>query len=144
MVNVTIGNYYPENSIIHRLDPRVKLFSTFIWILSVFLTNNFFGYFLLLLYLLVVVKVSKIPFGKLLKGLKPILAILLFSVIVNVLLTKGQPLFSWGSFYISKEGVMKGGFLAIRLVYLVLGTSVMTLTTTPNDLADGLEKSLGF
>lgn len=144
MAKITIGNYYPEKSIIHSLDPRVKLFSTLIWVVLLFLINNFMAYGLLTVYFFSVVKASKIPFGKLLKGLKGIIFILLFSIIVNVLFTKGHPIISAGYFFVSKEGLIKGSYMAIRLIYLVLGTSIMTLTTKPNDLADGLEKSLGF
>lgn len=144
MANITIGNYYPENSIIHRLDPRVKLFATLVWIVLLFVTNSFLGYAVWTVYLFTVILLAKIPFSKLLKGLRGILFILLFSVVVNVLMTKGQVVFSAGILSVTREGLRKGAFLGLRLIYLVVGTSIMTLTTTPNDLADGMEKGLGF
>ncbi len=144
MSEITIGNYYPENSIIHRLDPRVKLFGTLVLIVLLFVINNFFAYGVMTLYLLAVVKASRVPFKKLLRGLRAILFILMFSIIINILLTNGHELFHIGSISITEEGLIKGAYMAVRLVYLVIGTSIMTLTTTPNDLSDGLEKSFGF
>ena len=144
MASITIGNYYPENSIIHKLDPRVKLFSTLVLIILLFVINNFVGYGVITIYLLVIIKMSKVPFKKLLKGIRGILFILLFSVVINILLTGGEEILHIGILSITKEGLIKGAYMAIRLVYLVVGTSIMTLTTTPNDLSDGLEKAFGF
>lgn len=144
MANLTIGQYYPENSIIHRLDPRVKLFGTLVFIVLLFTMNNLLGYGLFTIVMVSVIKASKVPFSKLLKGVKGILFILLLSAVLNVFLTPGYLLIEFWIFKITKEGLIKGGFIAIRLVYLVICTSIMTLTTTPNDLADGLEKAFGF
>lgn len=144
MANLTIGQYYPENSIIHRLDPRVKLFGTLVFIVLLFTMNNLLGYGLFTIVMVSVIKASKVPFSKLLKGVKGILFILLLSAVLNVFLTPGHLLIEFWIFKITKEGLIKGGFIAIRLVYLVICTSIMTLTTTPNDLADGLEKAFGF
>ena len=144
MANITIGQYYPENSIIHKLDPRVKLFGTMVFIVLLFLIENIWGYALFMVFMAAVIKVSKVPFQKLLKGVRGILFILLFSAVLNIFLTPGDVIFDWWIFTVTKEGLIKGGFIAIRLVYLVICTSIMTLTTTPNDLADGLEKAFGF
>lgn len=144
MANITIGQYYPENSIIHKLDPRVKLFGTLVFIVLLFMIKNVWGYALFTVFMAAIVKASKVPFGKLLKGVRGILFILLFSAILNVFLTPGHVIFEFGIITITKEGLVKGGFIAVRLVYLVICTSIMTLTTTPNDLADGLEKAFGF
>ncbi|MCR5704655.1 MAG: energy-coupling factor transporter transmembrane protein EcfT [Eubacterium sp.] len=144
MANITIGNYYPEKSILHRLDPRVKLFSTLVWIVMLFLFNNLLSLGILTVYLAAVLKGSRVPFFKLLKGLRGIFFILLFSVVMNLLLIRGTTLVHWGVITISKEGAIRAGYMAVRLIYLVLGTSVLTLTTMPNDLSDGLEKSFGF
>lgn len=144
MAEITIGNYYPENSIIHKLDPRVKLFSTLVLIVLLFIINNFVAYGIVTVYLFAVIKLSRVPFKKLLRGLRAIIFILLFSVIINVLLTKGHEVFHLWSISITGEGLIRGAYMAIRLIYLVVGTSIMTLTTTPNDLADGLEKAFGF
>ncbi len=144
MANITIGQYYPENSIIHKLDPRVKLFGTMVFIVMLFLLDSVPGYILFTVFMAAIIKASKVPFGKLLKGVRAILFILLFSAVLNVFMTPGEELFSIWALTVTKEGLIKAGFIAIRLVYLVICTSVMTLTTTPNDLADGLEKSFGF
>lgn len=144
MANITIGQYYPENSIIHKLDPRVKLFGTLVFIVLLFMIKNVWGYALFTVFMIAVIKASKVPFKKLLKGVRGILFILLFSAILNVFLTPGHVIVEWWMISITKEGLIKGGFIAIRLVYLVICTSIMTLTTTPNDLADGLEKAFGF
>lgn len=144
MADITIGQYYPENSIIHKLDPRVKLFGTLVFVVILFNIDNIIGYLLFTVVMALVIKLSKIPFRKLLKGVKGILFILIFSVLLNVFLTKGQVLAEFWIFTITKEGLIKGGYMAVRLVYLVICTSIMTLTTTPNDLADGLEKAFGF
>lgn len=144
MANITIGQYYPENSIIHKLDPRVKLFGTMVLIVLLFMIKNVWGYALFTIFMAAIIKASKVPFGKLIKGVRGILFILLFSAVLNVFLTPGHVLVEFWIITITKEGLMKGGFIAIRLVYLVICTSIMTLTTTPNDLADGLEKAFGF
>lgn len=144
MAEITLGQYYPENSIIHKLDPRVKLFGTIIFVISLFAANNFLSFALIIIALALVVKISKVPFAKVLKGIKGILFILIFTVILNILLTPGTAVFSFWIITITKEGLIRGGFLALRLTFLILCTSVLTLTTTPNDLADGLEKSFKF
>ncbi len=144
MANITIGQYYPENSIIHKLDPRVKLFGTMVLIVLLFMIKNVWGYALFTVFMAAIIKGSKVPFGKLLRGVRGILFILLFSAVLNVFLTPGHVLVEFWMITITKEGLIKGGFIAVRLIYLVICTSIMTLTTTPNDLADGLEKAFGF
>ena len=144
MANITIGQYYPENSIIHKLDPRVKLFGTMVLIVLLFMIENVWGYVFFTVFMAAIIKVSRVPFGKLLRGVRGILFILLFSAVLNVFLTPGHVLMEFWIITITKEGLMKGGFIAVRLIYLVICTSIMTLTTTPNDLADGLEKAFGF
>jgi energy-coupling factor transport system permease protein len=144
MTNVTIGQYYPENSIIHKLDPRVKLMGTLVCVILLFQINHVIGYAVFTVFMAAVIKASKVPFMKLLKGVRGILFILLFSVVINIFMTKGQVLVEFGIFCITKEGLIKAAYIAIRIVYLIICTSIMTLTTTPNDLADGLEKAFGF
>ena len=141
MAEITIGQYYPENSIIHKLDPRVKLFGTMVFIVLLFCINNILGYVCITFFLAAIIKMSKVPLGKLLKGVSGILIIMIFSFAFHIFLTPGHVIFKFWIFKITKEGLFKGGFMALRLVYLVICTSIMTLTTTPNDLADGLEKS---
>ena len=142
--DITLGQYYPVDSAIHRLDPRVKLFGTLIFIISLFVTNNFIGYIPVVLFLIAVIRLTKVPFKFMVKGMKAILFLLILSVVFNLFLTTGEPLVSFWKLTITKEGVETAGFMAIRLSFLIVGTSVMTLTTTPNNLTDGLEKGLGF
>lgn len=144
MVDITIGQYYPEDSVIHKLDPRVKLFGTLVFVVMVFMINNVIGYGLITLFLGIVIKMSKVPFKKMMKGIRGIIFIMLLSVVFNIFLTTGDVIVHFLIFTITKQGIIKGVYMAIRLVLLVVGTSVMTLTTTPNDLADGLEKSFGI
>lgn len=144
MANITIGQYYPENSIIHKLDPRVKLAGTMICIIVLFQINTIVGYGLFTIFMAAVIKASKIPFMKLLKGVRGILFILLFSVVLNIFMTKGEILLEIGFLTVTKEGLIKALYISVRLIYLIICTSIMTLTTTPNDLSDGLEKAFGF
>lgn len=144
MANITIGQYYPENSIIHKLDPRVKLAGTMICIIVLFQINTIAGYGLFTIFMAAVIKASKIPFMKLLKGVRGILFILLFSVVLNIFMTKGEILLEIGFLTVTKEGLIKALYISVRLIYLIICTSIMTLTTTPNDLSDGLEKAFGL
>lgn len=141
--DITLGQYYPVNSILHRLDPRTKLFGTLVFIVSLFITNNIFGYLAATVFLGAAIRLSKVPFRFMVKGLKAIVVLLLISVTFNLFLTDGEVLFRLGFLKVSKEGIRMAVFMGIRLIYLVVGSSVMTLTTTPNQLTDGLEKSLG-
>ena len=145
MSDFTIGQYYPEESIIHRLDPRVKLFGTLVFIVMLFVVNNFVGFALMALYLFAIVKCSRIPFRKVVKGVRGIIIILIISALLNIFFTPGKhEVAHWWIFTITSEGLVRSAYLVVRLVLLVLSTSVMTLTTKPNDLSDGLEKALGF
>ncbi len=141
---ITLGQYYPVDSPIHRLDPRTKLFGTLVFILSLFVADNIWGYGLATIVLAAVIRLTKVPFRYMVKGLKAVLFLLLLSVSFNLFLTSGQVLVRFWIFTITREGLRLAGFMAVRLVYLVLGSTIMTLTTTPNALTDGMEKGLGF
>ena len=140
--DITLGQYYPANSILHKMDPRVKLVGTLAFIISLFLFDNIFGYLVATLFLIVVIKLSKVPFSFMIKGLKAIVILMLITVVFNLFLTPGEPLVSFWKFTITKQGAKTAVFMVIRLTYLIVGSSVMTLTTTPNNLTDGLEKLL--
>ncbi|MBH1941251.1 energy-coupling factor transporter transmembrane protein EcfT [Mobilitalea sibirica] len=140
--DITIGQYYPANSVIHRLDPRLKLVGTFLFIISLFTFNTFYGYIAVTLFLVSVIKVSKVPFRFIARGLKAVVVILLFTVTFNLFLTPGDPIFKLGFLKITREGLRFAAFMGIRLMFLILGSSLMTFTTTPNQLTDGLEKLL--
>ncbi len=138
--DITIGQYYPTDSILHRLDPRVKLVGTILFIVSLFLFHSFYGYIAVTIFLASVIKLSKVPFRFIVKGLKAVVIILLFTVFFNLFLTPGEPIFQFGIIKITDEGLRSAGFMAIRLTYLILGSSLMTFTTTPNQLTDGFER----
>lgn len=141
--DITIGQYYPAESILHRLDPRVKLIGTLVFIVSLFLFDTFLGYILAGLFLYGAIKLSKVPFKFIVKGLKAVVILLVFTLIFNVFLTPGEPIFTLGFIKITKEGLRTAAFMGVRLVFLILGSSLMTFTTTPNQLTDGLENVLG-
>lgn len=140
--DITLGQYYPANSVLHRLDPRVKLVGTLIFLITLFLGNNIIMYAIATLFLAIVIKISKVPFKFMVKGLKAIVLLLMISVVFNLFLTPGDILVKIGILKITKQGLKIAIFMAVRLAYLIVGSSIMTLTTTPNDLTDGMEKGL--
>lgn len=140
--DITIGQYYPADSILHKLDPRVKLFATLLYLISLFTFQNVVGFIIATIFLILIIALSKVPFGFMIKGLKTIVIILLLTALLNLFFTPGIPVVKFGIFSISKEGIASAVKMAIRLIYMILGTSVATLTTTPNQLTDGLEKSM--
>lgn len=142
--DITLGQYYQTESIIHKLDPRVKLVGTLLYIVSLFIFENIAGYILAVLFLAFVIKASKVPLKFILKGMKAIMFLLLITVAFNLFLTPGEPLVTLGKISITKQGLKIAFFMALRLCFLIIGSSVMTLTTTPNNLTDGMEKGLGF
>lgn len=144
MRNITLGQYYPVESPIHRLDPRVKLAATLLYVISLFFVKGLAGYLVAVAFLAVYIRLSNVPFSFIVRGLKPILFLLLFSVIFNLFLTPGEELVRFWIFKITWEGLRLAGYMAVRLILLIIGSSMMTYTTTPNQLTDGLEKSLGF
>lgn len=140
--DITIGQFYPADSILHKLDPRTKFVGTMLFIVSVFLFHTFPGYVVATLFLAAMIKLSKVPPKFIFKGLKAIFVILLVTVVFNILLTPGEVLWQFGFLRVTREGISLAGRMAIRLIYLVIGSSLMTLTTTPNQLTDGLERLL--
>lgn len=138
--DITIGQYYPVESIIHRLDPRLKLAGTFAYIILLFVFESFFVYAAAAAFLFTVIALSKVPFTYIIKGLKSIIFLLLFTVGFNIFLTPGRELYSLGFLTITEEGLYKAIFMGIRLILLIIGSSLMTFTTTPNHLTDGLER----
>lgn len=140
--DITIGQYYQAESPIHRLDPRVKLISTVFFMISLFCVDSFIAYIPALVLLITVIKISTVPFRYMMKGMKAIWFLLVIAVVFNLFLTPGEPIISFWKFTIALEGIRLAGLMAIRLVFLIIGTSVMTLTTTPNQLTDAIEKVL--
>lgn len=142
--DITLGQYYPVDSFLHKLDPRTKLFGTMVFIISLFVVNDIRAYLIATLFLATAIWISKVPLSFMVRGLKAIVFLLLISVSFNLFLTPGEPIFRLGFIKITREGIKISAFMGVRLIYLVVGSSIMTLTTTPNQLTDGLEKSLNF
>ena len=141
--DITIGQYYPVESVVHRLDPRTKLFGTLIYIISLFFADNLLCYAAATVFLAMAVRASRVPFKFIVRGLKAIVFLLLISISFNLFLTNGRVIFQIGFLKVTHEGLRLAVFMGLRLMYLVIGSSVMTLTTTPNQLTDGLESLLG-
>jgi energy-coupling factor transport system permease protein len=140
LTDITIGQYVHGDSIVHILDPRIKIINTIILITSLFLIANFWGFAIFLGFNLVVIYISKIPLKKVLKGLKPILFLVLLTVILHVFMTRGgEVLFQWKFLRIESEGLYTGTFMASRILLLIMFTSLLTLTTSPLQLTDGIE-----
>ena len=140
---ITIGQYYATDSLLHRLDPRVKIAGTLLYIISLFLVHHYIGLVVAALIFGVMVRMSNVPFRFIVKGLKPIMMMLVFTALLHLFCTPGKAIFSLGVLHITIEGVQKCIFLTVRLTLMMIGSSLMTLTTTPNQLTDGLEKALG-
>ncbi len=140
--DITIGQYYPADSVLHRLDPRVKFVGTLAYIVSLFLFQSW-GYILGTLFLVCMIVLSKVPFKFMVKGLKSIVILLMITLVFNMLFTPGEAVLTIWKLHITKEGLILAGRMGIRLIFLIIGASIMTLTTTPNQLTDGLETLLG-
>jgi len=141
--DITLGQYYDADSILHKLDPRVKLVGTIVFIVSLFVIQNIWGYLIATVFLASMIILSKVPFKFMIKGMKAIIIVLLITVLFNLFLTPGETLVSFWKITITKEGLRTACMMAVRLTFLIIGSSIMTLTTTPNNLTDGLEKLMG-
>ncbi len=139
MGEISLGQYYPTNSILHRLDPRVKFIGTIVYIVSLFLVSGPIGYLCAALALFALVLLSKVPFRFILKSMKPVFFILIVTMLFNLFLTPGEELAHFLIFRITREGLVLALRMGIRLALLVMGSSIMTLTTTPNALTDAIE-----
>ena len=143
MKNITMGQYYPVDSWVHRLDPRTKILLTIAMIVAVFLVKTMVGYALILGFMYLTSRLSNIPFKMLLKGVKPLRFILILTFLLNLFFNTGATmLVEWGFIKISYEGLSTAIHYSLRLIFLVLGTSLMTLTTSPIALSDGIEMLL--
>ena len=140
--DITLGQYYPGTSIIHRLDPRVKLVGTLVFIISLFTFGSISAYIVATAVLVIVIRISEVPPKFMLKGLRAIFVLMLITALFNLFLTPGTVLVRFWKLTITQEGLRMAIHMAFRLSYLTIGSSVMTLTTTPNQLTDGLETGL--
>lgn len=140
--DITIGQYFPGNSVIHRLDPRVKIIATLLFIIELFIVDNFLGFAIAGVCLGIVIAVSGVPLGYIVRGLKPIIIILLFTFTLNMFMIDGHIIWQWGFLKLTMEGLRTAVFMAIRLVLLIIGSSMLTLCTRPLSLTDGIERLL--
>lgn len=144
MEKMIIGRYVPADSVLHRMDPRSKLLIVFLFVCVIFLANNIWTYGILVIYTFVMALFSKIPIRFLISGLKPVLLLVLFTFFLHLFLTKeGAVILDLGWFKIYEEGLRQGIFISLRFFLLILITSLLTLTTTPIEITDGLERLLG-
>ncbi len=140
--DITIGQYFPGDTPIHNIDPRVKIILTFVYIIALFVVDNIFGFLVVLSLILSVILLAKLSFKIVLKGLKPIVMLVAFTSIINIFFTSGDPIINgldWGMFTPTKQGLYNAVFVVIRVVLLIIGTSVLTYTTSPILLTDGME-----
>ena len=138
--DITLGQYYQTESCIHRLDPRVKLGGTVLFIISLFFFKNGLGFVAAAVFMGIVIRLSRVPFKFMVRGMKSILFLLLLTVVFNLFLTPGTPAVSFWRLTVTWEGIRLALTMAVRLAMLIVGSSVMTLTTTPNNLTDGMER----
>lgn len=141
--DITLGQYFPGNSLLHKLDPRMKLVLTLFFIVLVFLPQNWFGLGLVLAFLGVVVALSRLPVSLLWRSMKPVLFIVVFTAALNVLYVhEGTTLFRWQFIHVTTGGLVNAAFIAVRIFCLIIGSSLLTYTTTPTALTDGIERLL--
>lgn len=140
--DITLGQYFPGESWIHRLDPRVKIIATLLFVVELFIVDSFWGFLAAVAALAFVITVSKVPLSFIMRGLKPIFIIITFTFILNLFVIPGKVIAEVGPLSITEEGVYTAFFMAIRLILLIIGSSLLTLTTKPMSLTDGIEALL--
>lgn len=141
--DITIGQYIPGDSVLHRADPRTKILLTFAFMIVIFMIRSYFSFAAMTFFVILVVLISSVPLKYTLRGLKPILLIIIFTTVINIFTTGGTPVFNYGFLrYITYEGLKTAFLLALRLALLIIGASLLTFTTTPILLTDGIEKLL--
>ena len=138
--DITIGQYFPGKSVLHRLDPRMKILLTVGYIVMLFTVSNPLGLCVGILFLIFAYAISGIPPRMITKSLKPVIPIIIFTTVLNMFFVKGDPLFDWWIFHISRQGLLTAVVMTIRIICLIAGTSLLTYTTSPITLTDGLER----
>ena len=142
--DIPLGQYFPGNTVAHRLDPRTKILLVTLYIIALFSAKGLLGYMVMAATLAVCVKISKVGFKSLVRGLKPLVVIIAFTGILNIFFTPAETyLLEWGILRISEKGIQNALFMVVRIMLLVMGTFLMTYTTSPIRLTDGLESLLG-
>ena len=143
--DITLGQYFPGNSVAHKLDPRTKLILVVVYIAALFLAKWFVSYALMAAVLIACVTISRVPPRSLVRGLKPVLFIMIFTGVLNLFFTPGgRNLVEWGVIRISEQGLHNAVFMVLRIMLLIMGTFLMTYTTSPISLTDGLERLLNW
>ena len=140
--DITLGQYYPADSVVHKLDSRTKILITLLYMVMIFVVDGFIGFGVLLLFNIFLLFLSKIPAKFIFKGLKPILFFVVFTVILNMFMTDGKVAFRFIFWDVTYEGIFTAVFMALRIIFLVIGTSFLTYTTSPITLTDGIERLL--
>lgn len=140
--DVTIGQFFPGDSVIHRLDPRVKIILTLAILITLFAAGGLISYAIIISFLALIIAISDIPFKMVVKGLRPIVVVVIFTAVLNLFYMPGEYIWRWGFLHISKEGVVTAFFMVVRLFLLIIATSMLTYTTSPIQLTDGLERLL--
>ncbi len=140
--DITLGQYFPGDSAIHKLDPRVKIILALLYIFVLFIVENFIGYFIVALSTYAVIFISSIPIKLVFKGLKPLIVIIAFTAFFNIFMSGGVEIFRVGPLIATYEGLMSAIKMVLRLIFLITGTSLLTYTTSPILLTDGIEKLL--
>ena len=140
--DITIGQYFPGKSVIHKLDPRIKIVLTMAYIVMLFLARDVVGLAIGILFLILIYGISKVPPRMILKSLKPVVPIIIFTAVLNIFFIDGEVLVHWWVFTITKKGVMTAVVMAIRILCLIAGSSLLTYTTSPIALTDGIERLL--
>ena len=140
--DITLGQYYPGDSWIHRLDARTKIIATLLYLIELFVVNNFYGFLITAAVLAAIIAISKVPPKFIFRGLSAVFLIIAFTFLLNLFMVDGRVLWHWKFLTITYEGLSRALFMAIRLVLIIIGSSMLTLTTKPVELTDGLEKLL--
>ncbi len=140
--DITLGQYYPGKSAIHRLDARTKIIATLLFIVELFVVNNFWGFLIAAVAVFTVIGISKVPLKFIFRGLTAVFLIIIFTFLINLFMIDGRVLWHWKFLTITYEGLSRAFFMAVRLVLLIIGSSILTLCTKPIELTDGLEKLL--
>ena len=137
--DITLGQYYDTQSPIHKMDPRTKILFTVFYMVTLFLIDGIYAYTAILLLTALIISLSNIPLKFMVKGLKPILLLVVITALLNLFMTPGEELFRYGFLKITKEGIFMASKMAVRIILLIIGSSVLTLTTTPTVMTGGLE-----
>ena len=142
LTDITLGQYYPGESFIHQMDPRTKIVCTMIFIAAIFLASSPLSYVVITGFLALTIFYSNIPLKLVVKSIKPLWFILIFTFLIHIFTTPGQMFFTFGIIHASKEGIVYGAYMTLRLVYLITFSSLLTYTTSPIVLTDGIEALL--